>query len=167
MSCKRSPYLLLLFVFVITPCFAQLRHPHRHAPFDFDGDRITDIGILSRGSWYFSLSRSGYEAILFGETSDIPVPADFNGDGITDPVFYRPSTDTWYTGVGVHQGNRPGPDTGDQIPLPSDFDGDGKADFIIYHPSNSVWTRQGSTGENSTTVFGAVGDKAVIGDFDG
>jgi hypothetical protein len=39
----------------------------------------------SNGTWYKLRS-----------SNDVPVPADYDGDGRTDIAVYRPSTGTWY-----------------------------------------------------------------------
>jgi hypothetical protein len=40
---------------------------------------------------------SGDEAIAiqWGEPTDIPVPGDFDGDGVTDLAVWRPETGVW------------------------------------------------------------------------
>ena len=46
----------------------------------------------STGTWYVR----NVLAFQFGDNGDIPVPGDYNGDGITDLAVYRPSTRQWF-----------------------------------------------------------------------
>ena len=69
---------------------------------DFDQDHLTDFGLYRGLSpadslWYApGTAGGGAFQIYFGATSDIPVPGDYDGDGKTDAVIYRPSTGLWY-----------------------------------------------------------------------
>jgi hypothetical protein len=67
---------------------------------DFDGDGGTDIALYREGSrsadsvqqsyWFFLNPRTGATWVLpWGRTLDVPAPADFDGDGITDLSIYR------------------------------------------------------------------------------
>ena len=69
------------------------------APFDFDGDGKTDIGIFrtAPAEWWINNSSSGTTfAVQFGSTGDKIVPGDYTGDGKTDIAFFRPSNGFWY-----------------------------------------------------------------------
>ena len=68
---------------------------------DFDGDGRTDLALYREGSrsldvapassyWYFRSTRTGETfAFQWGQTLDVPAPADFDGDGKTDVAVYR------------------------------------------------------------------------------
>jgi hypothetical protein len=143
---------------------------------DFDADRKTDMGALYRGlspldSLWFALSSSGGGPfqIYFGATSDIPVPGDYNGDGKTDAVIFRPATGLWYgpqTGAAVIVIQMVLGQTGD-VPIPGDYDGDGKTDPAIYRPSTGLFFAVLSGGGVKSTTFGASGDVPVPRDYDG
>jgi thermitase len=150
-----------------TPAFNWAANPS----VDFDGDHVTDLGALYRGlspqdSLWFA---PGTFQIYFGATTDVPVPGDYNGDGRTDAVIYRPSTGLWY-----------GPQTGasqiviqmtlgqaGDIPIPGDYDGDGKTDPAIYRPSSGMFFAVLSGGGTKSSTFGAAGDVPVPRDYDG
>jgi len=144
---------------------------------DFDGDHVTDLGALYRGRspqdslWYAPSSSGGSPfQIYFGATTDIPVPGDYDGDGKTDAVIYRPSTGLWY-----------GPRTGaaqiviqiilgqpGDIPIPGDYNGDGRTDAAIFRPSTGLFFAvfSGDTGTKSA-MFGDSDDLPVPADYDG
>jgi hypothetical protein len=73
--------------------------PIQDAPFDFDGDGKTDIGIFrpSVAEWWINRSSTGVTtAVQFGASTDKIAPGDFTGDGKTDITFWQPSTGFWF-----------------------------------------------------------------------
>jgi len=118
----------------------------------------------STGDWHVSGSSAGYFVFHWGNATDIPVPADFDGDGKTDYAVFRGSSGTWY----IYYSNPNNPylvqnwgNYGDQ-PTVADYDGDGKADVSVWRPSNGVWYNyKSSTGGYESVSFGVTDDQAV------
>ncbi|MCC2604815.1 outer membrane protein assembly factor BamB family protein [Planctobacterium marinum] len=166
---------------------------------DFDGDGITDIAVrrASNKYWYIRNSsgidpltqfNDGITRFQFGlDEEDIPVPADYDGDGITDIAVRRPGNFMWYihnsSGVDELSGFADGISriqfalNKEDIPVVADYDGDGKADIAVRRPSNQYWYIRNSSGVDALSAhddgisryrFGArTEDIPVTGDFDG
>ncbi len=142
------------------------------APYDFDGDGRTDIGIFrpSDGSWWYSRSSDdAFRVYNFGTGTDIITPGDFTGDGKADLAVFRPSTGEWFIQRSEDNSFFSFPfGTSGDIPAPADYDGDGKTDAAVFRPSDSTWyIRRSSDLGTSIVQFGTTGDKPVAADFDG
>jgi hypothetical protein len=143
---------------------------------DFDADHMTDLGGLYRGRtpqdalWYDPASGGGSPfQIWFGATPDVPVAGDYDGDGKTDAVIFRPSTGLWYgprTGAAQIVMQMYLGQSGD-IPVPGDYDGDKKTDAAIYRPSTGLFFAILSGGGTLGKMLGQSGDVPVPRDYDG
>ena len=168
---------------------------------DFDGDGVNDFAVFRPNSdtmpgaseWFILGSRSGARHIFFGGSGlDLPAPADYTGDGITDIAVFRPVSDLvpgaaqWFIlpseggpAFSVLFGGAGGLDQ----PAPADYDGDGRADIAAYRPVSDLilgaaqWFILPSS-KNDTTFsqrlggypvqFGQAGvDQPVPADYDG
>lgn len=168
-------------------------------PADYDGDGITDIAVrrASNFIWYVknssgdntnSFREDGIQREMFGRNADdIPVAADYDGDGIADFAVRRPSTYTWYIKNSSGSNFNSEREDGIQrivfgrnindIPVKGDFDGDGKADIAVKRPDNGIWYVLNSSGDNTNSARGdgiqrvsfatAPGDIPVPADYDG
>jgi uncharacterized delta-60 repeat protein len=141
------------------------------SPFDFDGDRKTDISVFrpGTGTWWINNSLTNLtSATQFGVSSDRIVPADFTGDGRADIAVWRPSIGAWYILRSEDSSFYLVPfGTSGDVPVPADFDGDGEADVAVFRPSTFTWYINKSSGGTQITTFGAAGDVPVTGDYDG
>ena len=149
-----------------------LRRASRKAPFDFDGDGKTDVGIFrpSDGSWWYLRSSDNASRVFrFGDSSDNLAPGDFTGDGKADIAVFRASSGTWF--IQRSEDNSffsfPFGAAGD-IAAPADYDGDGKTDAAVFRPSSGTWFILNSGGSGTSIVnFGSPEDKPVTADYDG
>ncbi len=150
-------------------------------PGDYDGDGQTDIAVWrgAESNWYILYSgRSSdqqVQTISWGVSTapyrDVPVPADFDGDGQTDVAVFRQATGYWY----IKQSSdgqviaRPW-GLGTDIPVAADYDGDGKADIAVWRGAEGNWyVLRSSDDEVQAFAWGtaALGDVPVPGDYDG
>jgi hypothetical protein len=147
--------------------FMSLERPPAAAA---DGSATTDLSVYRSGAWYaLDQLTGGTISQSYGAASDVPLDADFDGDGRHDAAIFRPSTGLW----AIHNSSGPsdtfvtygGP--GD-IPVPADYDGDGKADIALFRPSTGAWfLHLSSTNTDLAVTFGISGDIPVPADYDG
>jgi hypothetical protein len=74
-------------------------------PADYDGDGLADFVVYrpSTATWYAFPQVSYFagngvitsSSAVFGTPGDVPVPADYDGDGVTDLATWTPSTGMW------------------------------------------------------------------------
>jgi hypothetical protein len=115
------------------------------------GPRATGFGVS--GQWVVK----DMTTVLWGEVGDIPVPADYNGDGTTEIAVYRsglPESSWIIRGVGTRTLGRAG-----DLPVPQDVNGDGKAELVVYRPSTATWySCDTGSGPVSVVAIGQLGD---------
>ncbi|MBS1792535.1 MAG: VCBS repeat-containing protein [Acidobacteria bacterium] len=186
--------LLSIFVCLIITLAANVARAGK--PLDFDGDGKSDfavsryrtVGADTLLDWYAAGSRDN--ALIYaqfgigfnGQTGDLLVPADYDGDGKTDVAVWR------IVGTGqprvfyiLNSSNGTvrieyfGTD-GDDIRALGDYDGDGKTDLAVYRPTSAplqnYFIYKGSlnnpNGNLTYLPWGSgFGATPVRGDFDG
>jgi hypothetical protein len=143
-------------------------------PADYDGDHRTDPAWYRDvdGMWFVK----GKDPVQFGSgptkvvadyntqsdamDQDMPVPADYDGDGKADLATYRFRTGEWKvlsskTGA-VSTATLGGSSSGLHFPAPADYDGNGTADRAVFSAATG-WQIEGVPGANT---FGANGTDA-------
>ena len=149
---------------------------------DYDGDGKTDQAVYRReeGNWYLLQSTSGLAVVRFGEpvsrfaelgaVSDVPAPADYDGDGLTDIAIYRPSTGEWWIRQSAFGGSLRVAVFGlpNDRPVPADYDGDGRADPAVFRFSDNTWyISQTSSPAVRIVQWGTFDDLPAPADYDG
>jgi hypothetical protein len=138
--------------------------------YDFDGDGKADISRWHPANHTFEFKRSidGEKvAVSVGNSSSIPAPGDFDGDGITDVAVFTAGTWTIkYSTTGVWHNITCGTVAGD-IPMAGDYDGDGTTDAAIFRPMTATWIIAGSSESFPPIQFGQSGDIPIPGNYAG
>jgi len=107
--------------------------------------------------------------VPFGQTDEIGLIADMNGDGVADFVLYR--SGVWHvdrsrTGYVTDVYNFGG--LAGDIPLLGDVNGDGSIDLVIYRSGTwYVSTQRNGIADIIMNFGGITGDIPLFGDFDG
>ena len=129
------------------------------AAVDLGGAGKSDAVVFrgAAGQWWIHGQSS---PATFGQSGDIPVVADYDGNGKAELAVYRPSTSEW---VIKDQRTVVFGKAGD-VPVPGDYNGDGKAEIAVFRPSTGEWIIEG---QGTPTVWGARGDVPVPGDYNG
>jgi hypothetical protein len=157
---SKPPYGMLAFQWGVNGDIPQI---YRDGLFDWAA-----VFRPSDGTWYIRYSNTPI-IVKFGLSGDIPVMADYDGDGITDIAVFRPSTGVWYrinSSNGQITQSRFGL-TGDK-PVVGDYDNDGRADLAVYRPSTGVWwILKSFTNSAQATQWGLSEDIPQPGDYDG
>ena len=100
--------------------------------------------MYRNGTWYLQQSSQGFTAFQWGIASDIPAPADYDGDGKADIAVWRGSDTNWYV-IRSSDGQFYAKAWGsseppyNDVPVPGDYDGDGKTDIAVWRPLDGVW----------------------------
>ena len=148
-----------LVLFAVPACAADPARPHQWV-------------LYRPATSTFYIKQDGEDkpvaALQFGAPGDIPLWADFAGDGKREPALYRKGQ--WL--ISMHAdakvdltlnfGGQPG-----DIPLAADVDGDGRADLVVFRAGE--WDVRGTRNPAVTQIFhfGAAGDVPLLADFDG
>lgn len=168
-------------------------------PADYDGDGVTDLALRNylNFTWYIlnstgidsrTLNDDGISRVVFGRnSSDTPVPADYDGDDKADIAVRRASSYTWYiqnsSGSNFNSQRLDGiqrvvfgRDSND-IAVPADYNGDGIDDVAVRRPSSYTWYIRNSDNSNYNSdrgdgiqriVFGRdPNDIPLVADYDG
>ena len=157
-------------------------------PADYDGDGKVDLAVFrpASGVWYVKLSSGSYDGSVqfpyyrdyyisqFGTRGDVPVPADYDGDGLPDLAVYRPSNGTWYVQLTNNESIENKPlkivrfGLAGDIPVAADYDGDRITDIAVFRPETGAWyILESATGAFKAVGFGLSGDVPVAADYDG
>lgn len=138
---------------------------------DSGGDEIA-IVRPSTGSWV-TKDEEGLMSVIpftFYPGSSI-VPADYDGDGITDPAIRSGDGDWWEIRQSINEQIKVvliNPQYLGEKSVAGDFDGDHKADIATWRSSDGLWFHRRSSDNTDVTFnWGMSGDIPVPGDYDG
>jgi hypothetical protein len=144
---------ILIKILILVCLLSNAPFIKAETPLDFDGDGKSDFAILrsrADGSnflldWYIALSTTNsvrHAQWGFGNNTDLPVPADYDGDNRTDIAVWRmssePGESVFYilnssdATVRIEKFGQ----QFDDVKVTGDYDGDGKADLAVYRATS-------------------------------
>jgi len=143
-------------------------------------DQEPTVGLVdpATGEWHLRHRHGAVTSFYYGNSGDVPFIGDWDCDGIDTPGLFRTSGAFAYLRNSNSQGIA---DTRfffgnpSDVPLAGDFNGDGCDTLSIYRPSEARFYITNKLGENESGLgaaeysflFGNMGDKPVVGDWDG
>jgi len=99
--------------------------------------------FTAAGIWQWQYPDGDVDEVSFGQWGDLPLSADWDGNGWTDLAVFRPTTSTWYVdlnwdGEADLEFTLAGMQSQD-IPLAGDWDCDGQDSPGYFRPSDQTW----------------------------
>lgn len=149
---------------------------------DLDGDPGDDGAMWTPGEKFVDAANSisvkvtaagpgGFTLTVVSGAVKDPVFSDFDADGLSDPVVWRPGTGVWYAASSSSPGTYTNTawGTAGDTPVAADYDGDGRSDVAVWRPGNGTWYIRPSSnpGTYYAKQWGAPADHALPADFDG
>jgi hypothetical protein len=125
----------------------------------------------SFGVWHHCRSE-GNLLVPWGIAGDIPAVGDYDGNGYSDYVVYRPYNSTWYiayVNAGVLTGTTETIQFGlrGDLPYTIDADGDGKDNIGVLRRNNlsggTIFLYRTVSGSAEEISFGLIGDQPIFG----
>ncbi|HEX7997611.1 MAG TPA: M36 family metallopeptidase [Pyrinomonadaceae bacterium] len=126
-----------------------------------------DTGTI--GCVQIEITRQGFACSPVNQLPPVRRPGDFDGDGLTDLLIFRPNEGNWYV-----RNSSDGSTTVQNWGLSTDklvygdYDGDGQGDFAIFRESEGNWYIRNSSDNTVTLIgWGQNGDRPAPADYDG
>ncbi len=138
-------------------------------------NRLFLLDVNGSGNW----TPPADTAFLFGESGDLPIIGDWNGDGDDDIGVYRPSDRRFLLDSDENGAWNPPADAEfqfgviDDVPIIGDWNGDGDDDIGVYRPSSRLFlldldeSGTWSPATDQAFLMGLIGDIPIIGDWNG
>lgn len=134
---------------------------------------VEAAAFTADGAWSIAQPSGEPVRLAFGRPGDVPVAADWNGDGLLEPGIYRPSSNTWMVDLSLDGRpglvfQLPGMQPGD-VPVAGRWRGL-KAGPGFYRPADNTWhlffSPQSRAEDLPVFHFGIAGSIPLAGDWD-